>query len=155
NFVASLANPFPNGYTRPQGSALGLGANLGQAISTYNPNMKQPYFQRWQIGVQRQLPGRTVLEISYVGNKAVRLPITKNLDTTPAQYLSTLGVRDQQTINTLTAAAPNPFIRCSGTSLSGTTVPVSQLLLPYPSIRFRNVPEQPGLQLVSLHAGTR
>jgi hypothetical protein len=133
NFVASLANPFPNGYTRPQGASLGLGAYLGQAISTFNPNMKQPYFQRWQVGVQRQLPGKTVLEISYVGNKAVRLPIMKNLDTIPAQYLSTLGVRDQPTINTLTAAAPNPFYPLlPGTSLSGNTAPVSQLLLPYP-----------------------
>lgn len=36
-----------------------------------NPNLKEPYIQQWNIGIQRELPGATVLEIDYVGNHAV------------------------------------------------------------------------------------
>jgi hypothetical protein len=51
----------------------------------------------------------------------------------PRQYLSTLPVRDQATINTLTAAVPNPFYPLlPGTSLSASNVQLNQLLLPYP-----------------------
>src|SRR6202011_4790588 len=49
------------------------------------------------------------------------------------QYLSTSPLRDQATINLLSAQVPNPFYPLlPGTSLSGTTVARSQLLLPFP-----------------------
>jgi hypothetical protein len=44
-----------------------------------------------------------------VANRAIRLPATRSLNETPAQYLSTLPVRDQQTINYLSASFPSPF----------------------------------------------
>ena len=40
-------------------------------IAGINPNLKEPYIQQWSIGIQRELPGATVLEIDYVGNHAV------------------------------------------------------------------------------------
>lgn len=36
-----------------------------------NQNLKEPYIQQWNIGIQRELPGATVLEVDYVGNHAV------------------------------------------------------------------------------------
>jgi hypothetical protein len=63
----------------------------------------------------------------------VRQRISRNLDALPDQYLSTSPVRDQQTINFLSAQVPNPFYPLlPGTNLSGTTVSRSQLLLAYP-----------------------
>ena len=63
---------------------------------------RQPYAQRWSWGVQRALPGQLLLELAYVGNRNTRLGLNRNLNFTPAQYLSTLAVRDQKTIDFLT-----------------------------------------------------
>jgi hypothetical protein len=129
-YVASTANPFPGGLLAPLGPAGGLTTNLGQAISFYDPNRRRPYSQRWSLGIQRTLPGQFLLEADYVGNKAIRLPISQELNNTPAQYLSTSPVRDQSTINFLTAQFPNPFF---GTNpIYGTTTSRASLLRPYP-----------------------
>ena len=89
--------------------------------------------QRWQFALQRSLKAGSFLEVSYVGNRGVRQRIGRNLDALPNQYLSTSPVRDQATINLLNAQVPNPFYPLlPGTSLSGTTVARSQLLIPYP-----------------------
>jgi hypothetical protein len=133
HFTATLSNPFPNGLNPPLGAAGGANTNLGQSISFFNPNLRNPYMQRWQLAVQRELPGNSVVELSYVGNRGVRQQIAKNLDALPDQYLSTSPVRDQAAINYLSAQVPNPFYPLlPGTSLSGTTVARSQLLLPFP-----------------------
>ena len=46
---------------------------------------------------------------AYVGNKAIHLPVDRNINATPNKYLSTLPVRDPATINALSATVPNPF----------------------------------------------
>jgi len=75
--------------------------------------------QRWQIAVQREFPGRSVVEVSYVGNRGVRQRISRDLNALPNRYLSTLPVRDQNAINYLSAAVPNPFYpMLLGTNLS-------------------------------------
>jgi hypothetical protein len=89
-YVASLANPFPGGFTAPLGAAGGLGTFLGQNISFFNQNLTNPYMQRWQFAVQRELSWNSLLEVSYVGNRGTRLRATQDLDPIPRQYLSTL-----------------------------------------------------------------
>jgi len=133
HYLTNIANPFPNGLTAPLGAAGGLNTNLGQNITINNQNLKNPYSQRWQFSLQRSLPGNSVIEISYVGNRGVRQLVMKNLDALPDQYLSTSPVRDQNTINFLSGQVANPFYPLlPNSSLSGTTVARSQLLLPYP-----------------------
>src|SRR5205085_11872944 len=85
-------------------------------------------------GVQRQLPGQMVLEVVYIGNHGVHLPITTQLDYIPRQYLSTSPLRDQATINAVTATVPNPFrgLLPNSSSLNGSTVGLQQLLIPFP-----------------------
>jgi hypothetical protein len=133
--ASSLSNPFPGGILQPSGSAKGAGTFLGQAITFFNPNLSNPYSLRWNFGVQRQLPGQFVLEVAYIGNHAVHL-LTSNiqLDTIPRQYLSTSPVRDNATINLLSGSVPNPFkgLLPNSTSLNSSTVPLSQLLIPFP-----------------------
>ena len=73
------------------------------------PNPKSPRMQRWQVGIQRELPGQLVAEASYVGNRGSHIQTTRNLNATPLQYLSTSPVRDQATIDYLSATVPNPF----------------------------------------------
>jgi hypothetical protein len=133
HFIAALANPFPDGLRMPLGAAGGLSTNLGQSVSFFNQNARNPYVQRWQFALQRSLPGGSVLEVSYVGNRGVRHRLSRNLAALPLQYLSTSKVRDQQTINLLSAQVTNPFYPLlPATNLSGTTVSRSQLLLAYP-----------------------
>ena len=132
-YVAGLANPFPNGFLKPLGAAAGSATFLGQNISFFNPSLTNPYMQRWQFAIQQQLPGKSLLEVSYVGNRGTRLRATQDLNRIPQQYYSTSPVRDQAAINLLNSAVPNPFYPLlPGTNLAGTTVALSQLLRPYP-----------------------
>jgi len=132
-FDATLANPFPSGILSPTGSSLGPDTFVGKNIAFFNSDLESGYNQRWNLNVQRLLPQRILLEVGYVGSRVVRLPISQNLNALPDQYLSTLPVRDQDTINRLTTQVDNPFYPLlPGTNLASQTVAVQQLLLPYP-----------------------
>ena len=133
SFAASAADPFPNGWSQPSGASLGLMTYAGQGISFFNPNLRTPYVQRWQFGVQREIKRQTVVELAYVGNRGTRLRTTRAPNAVPRQYYSTLPERDQTWINYITAAVANPFYPLlPGTSLASSTVGRSQLLRPYP-----------------------
>ena len=135
-FIATLSNPFPNGIQEPAGSALGIATFLGQGITYFNPNPKSSRTQRWQIGVQRELPARMTIEASYVGNYGSKLQTSRNLNATPNQYLSTLPVRDTARIDYLGANVPNPFFGLMPSTaiaaLQGQNIARERLLRPYP-----------------------
>ena len=132
-YVANLTNPFPGGFLSPLGAAGGLSTSLGQNVSFFDENTTSSYMQRWQLALQRQLPGNNLIEVSYVGNRGTRMQVGQDLNPTPARYLSTSAVRDQQAINFLSAQVANPFYPLlPKTNLASTTVSRSQLLRPYP-----------------------
>jgi hypothetical protein len=131
--AASLANPFPNGIQRPTGSSLGLATSLGQSIKFYDPNPGYAYSTRWQFSVQRELFPNVLVEVGYMGNKAVKMPVDHNFNGTPLQYLSTSPFRDQATIDRLSSNVPNPFAGLlPGTGLNGSVIARSQLLPAFP-----------------------
>ena len=133
NFIADLTNPFPGGFDYPVGASGGLSTNLGQGFSFFNERIRNPYMQRWQAAVQRELPARSLLEVSYVGNRGTRQRVSRPMNAVPINYLSTSPVRDQQTIDYLNYQVPNPFFpMLPKTGLAGSTVSRSQLLRPYP-----------------------
>ena len=99
HYVATLTNPFPNGFIPVSGASSGLSTALGNTVSFFNPSLKSPYMERWQAAVQRVLPGSSVLEVSYVGDHAVHQLVTKNFDALPDQYLSTTGSNHHQPAN--------------------------------------------------------
>jgi hypothetical protein len=131
-FIASLDNPFPNGLDRPLGASGGMETNLGQNITFFAQNRKLPYAQKWSFTLQQQLPQSFIVESSYVGNRGTRLPVTRHINNTPAQYLSTSLVRDQPTINYLTANVRNPFFGIPQVASQGTNAARSRMLTPYP-----------------------
>lgn len=132
-YIANLTNPYPSGFSPALGAAGGASTFLGQNISFFNPFLTNPYMQRWQFAVQQQLPGKSLLELSYVGNRGTRMRATQDLNPVPRQYFSTLPVRDQATINLLNSQVANPFYPLlPRTNLASTTVALSQLLRPYP-----------------------
>ncbi len=141
-YVATLANPFPNGLIPALGAVGGINTAFGQSISFYNPNMKPPYSQRWSFGFQRELPGRFLLDASYIGDKVTHLSVTQSINNTPAQYLSTLPTRDQTTINYLSANFASPLNGLN--PIFGTTLSRGSALEPFPEFGSLTVPEPIG-----------
>ena len=140
SFIATLANPFPNGVQDPPKASQGTMTFVGQGISFFNQKPITPYLQRWQLGIQRQLPGGVLIDALYAGSRGVKLITSRNLNALPNQYLSTSPFRDTARINYLSANLPNPFYPLlPGTSLSGTLVSRQQLLLAYPQFTGINV----------------
>ena len=83
---------------------------------------------------QRQLPKRIFLDLSYVASRGTRLGSTRQYNAVPDAYLSQSPVRDQATINYLTAQVANPFYPLlPSTNLSGTTVARQQFSVPIPN----------------------
>jgi hypothetical protein len=66
----ALSNPFPNGIQTPSGSSLGPLTFLGRGPSTSNPNFVVPNVHQYSIGVQRELPWRMSLDITYAGSRS-------------------------------------------------------------------------------------
>ena len=133
---ATLRNLFPEGLQTPVGAAAGLATYLGRNITYYAPQALNPYMQRWTFSIERELPSRILMEIAYVGNRGTKLPVTREWDFVPAQYLSKSPVRDQPTIDYLTATVANPFYGIPGFegTARGSNLKIarSQLVTPFP-----------------------
>ncbi len=72
----TLSSPFPGGFVQPGGSSAGLATFNGQTINFLNPEMKNPYSLRWNLGIQHTFGNDTVVEVAYIGNHSVHTPIT-------------------------------------------------------------------------------
>ena len=132
-FRATLANPLPDGVQ--SASPVGPSTYLGRAITANGTLRPNPYSQRWSFSIQRELPSRSLFEVTYVGNRSTRLNIDRELNFTPAQFLSTSPERDQNTINYLSAQVSNPFRgfpEFAGSGITGNTLSRANLLRPYP-----------------------
>src|SRR6185295_10837062 len=108
HFLTTLDNPFPDGVAEPVGAAAGLQTYLGQGFTYFNQNPKIPVTMRWEASVQREVRS-FLFEANYIGNKTNHIEITRNINTLPGQYLSTLPTRDDVNNNLLTASIPNPM----------------------------------------------
>ena len=135
-FVTTLADPIRDPLLQPVGKSLGLMTDIdgsGRAFERFIT--KNPYSQRWSLGVQRELPLNAIIRATYIGSRSVRLMINRNYNAVPNQYLSTLPVRDQAKIDWMTANVPNPFRGVAGVTSglsTGTTMSRSQLLRAFP-----------------------
>jgi hypothetical protein len=148
NYAATTANPFPNGLLPAAGASGGLTTYLGQGFSVYPTSRKQPYAQRWTFGIQRLLPGQILLDASYVGNKAIHLPVDRNINAIDPKYLSRLGTRDQSAIDFLGQLLPNPFYGIN--SIYPKTITRADLLRPYPE--FGDISESDSIGYSWYHA---
>jgi hypothetical protein len=144
-FIAGLGNPFPDGLIMP--SSVGPTTFLGRGVS-FQPDFRPtPYVQRWSISVQREFPGRTLLDLSYVGSRGTRFAANRQYNAVPRQYVSTSPERDQPVIDFLGAAVRNPFQgipEFAGSGLVGVNTSRSQLLRPYPHFTSITGPEPVG-----------
>jgi len=51
-------------------------------FSTFDPNLRTPYIQNWNIAIQRRLPWNSTLEVRYVGTKGTKLIRGTNVNET-------------------------------------------------------------------------
>ena len=65
--ATTISNPFPNGITKPVGTANGTLTQTGSSLSFLNSDRVVPYSQQWQFSVQQGLPKSADLQIAYVG----------------------------------------------------------------------------------------
>jgi hypothetical protein len=130
--AVSLSNPYPTGFLQPSGSSLGLLTYAGQTLQFLNPAMKDGYSLRWDFDIQHTLAHDVGLEIAYIGNHGVHLPVNvTQLNGIPRQFLSALPWRDTVVNTALSATATNPFSGLQ-TSLNTASTSVAQLLAHYP-----------------------
>jgi Carboxypeptidase regulatory-like domain/TonB dependent receptor len=138
-FLSTLSNPYPSGVLQPAGNSLGPNTFLGQSLNRFVPSdFQSGQLSRYLVNLQRELPAQWLLEVGYVGSHGFDIGTDEELNSIPAQYLSTSRVRDQATIDFLSAVVTNPFIGLLPTGFTGATVARSQLLRPFP--QFINVP---------------
>ena len=122
--TGSLSNPYPAGIDQPVGSAQGLSTLVGRGFTYSDPGRVIPLVHQFSVGAQRELPGRMVLEASYVGSRTRKLPVAKGINEISTEQLA-LG-------NALLQPVANPFQGLlPGTAFNGPTVPLQQLLRPF------------------------
>jgi hypothetical protein len=112
------------------GTALGGLVDVGfGATEGYQHFRATPYVEQWSLGAQYQTGNNNLIDLEYIGNHALKLPIPGlNVDmATPASLT--------QNQANLYSQVKNPFygvIQSSGCNLNQPTVQLAQLLTPYP-----------------------
>ncbi len=83
-----LAN-FSNQFPTIAGTVLATSAQTLIA-----PNLVNPYYQRWSVGMQREMPFNIVMDVSYVGSKGTKLFINEDANplVRPEQRITPAGV---------------------------------------------------------------
>ncbi len=66
----ALNNPWPTGIQSPPGSALGPLTFLGRNPSFSNPDFIVPNVHQFSVGIQRELPFRISLDVTYAGSRS-------------------------------------------------------------------------------------
>ncbi|MGA7294927.1 MAG: hypothetical protein WBW85_20515, partial [Terriglobales bacterium] len=89
---ATLENPFPGGFTGPQGTIYGPYANWGYVNNNDlgTTSARDANIYQWNIGFQRELPSQIVLGVDYSANRSTHLPWsgTNNRDFIPSSLLA-------------------------------------------------------------------
>ncbi|MGE5360693.1 MAG: carboxypeptidase regulatory-like domain-containing protein [Bacteroidales bacterium] len=132
---ATLSNPIPSGQLiQPVGSANGLKTALGTNLGTlYQPDRKTPYYIRTELNVQHELGQRWVVAFTYIYSHGSDLPVARQTNNIPTQYLSTSRYRDTAQEAYLSQNVSNPFAGLvPGSTMNGSMVQRQQLLRPYP-----------------------
>src|SRR5262245_20051447 len=97
--------PYPNGVVLPVGNSLGLLSGIGNGQSFDQRDRKIPSVQQYSFGIQRELPGRFAIDVSYIGSRTRDLRVGTQINhLTPEQI-----ERGRQDPNFLEQLVPNPF----------------------------------------------
>jgi hypothetical protein len=102
-------------------------AGLGQGVFAVDGTLGSGYVQQWNVSVQRELTTNTTVEAAYVGSNIAHVGI-------PDSNLNQLSASQLAQGASLLTRVPNPYfgIIPRSSSLGDPTIPLGQLLKPYP-----------------------
>ncbi|HVI10369.1 MAG TPA: carboxypeptidase regulatory-like domain-containing protein [Candidatus Binatia bacterium] len=90
--LSTLANPFPSGFSGPQGKQYGALADWGYANNNDlgTTAARDADIYQWNLGFQRELPSQIVLGVDYVAGRSTHLPWsgTNNRNFIPSTLLA-------------------------------------------------------------------
>ena len=66
-----------------------VAARPGESYTIIDKHFRQPYVESWNFAIQRALPGNFSLDLAYVGNHGVLIPMAYNLNAALAPSLCT------------------------------------------------------------------
>lgn len=155
-FISSFENPFPNGVVEPVGANFGLasfiGTTLGGTLNLTGGDIitqidrrvapltigarKNPKIHRMQFSFQRELPGRFLVDLAYIGSRGRDLTTFVDLNPIPQQFLATDPTNNASIASFLETNVANPFRNIEaarGTAFfTSSTIQRQQLLRPFP-----------------------
>jgi hypothetical protein len=128
----SIVNPFPGGLSQPTGSSTGILTGAGGTVEFIDQFRKSGYVHQYSVDVQREITGRMVAGLSYIGATSRNLAVGGNDDATV--NINQLDPKYQSLGPALLDLVPNPFF---GNPVFGSfgdqpTITRGQLLRPYP-----------------------
>jgi hypothetical protein len=131
-----ISDPFPDGILLPTGSSAGSLTFAGRAFNAVNTKFRVPHVDTFSFGLQRALPKRSVLDISYSGTRGVDLQDSRTRNDIPASMRDGCNWAAGGNPAFCDKTFSNPFAGIaafSGTgSFSGTTLSRATLSVPYP-----------------------
>ena len=107
-------------------------AGIGQGVFSVDRDLGSGYVRQWNASLERELTSNIAVEVAYVGSKITRVGL-------PDVNLNQLTAEQLAQGPSLLQRVPNPFFGVipRSSSLGDPTIPVAQLLKPYP--RFTTV----------------
>jgi hypothetical protein len=124
-------NPFPAGIQQPSGAAAGLLTNVGRGVSWDPARFKIPRTYQYAFGIQQQLPGSIVAEVSYAGNYQIYINASTSYNEISMAHL----LRSQADAQYRSQQVPNPFygiLPANGGQGQNPTIDRGGLLRPNP-----------------------
>jgi hypothetical protein len=127
------------------GKGFGRYTGLGGATTWYQQDFRPGVNDRFNVSLQRQLPGRIVADVTFFMNVGRDHPFTRDLNQVDPRIGYQVG-------NAVTATVPNPFFnllpadKMPGTIRTQRTVAVSTLLRPHPQYAALNETLQGGIR---------
>jgi hypothetical protein len=110
-----LSNPWPNGIQTPPGSALGAATFLGRGPNFSNPDFVVPNVHQFSVGIQRELPWRVSLDMTYAGSRSYDLEAGFNAFNEPsAEFQRQCDVTQGGSRTFCDQLLPNPFFGVAG-----------------------------------------
>jgi hypothetical protein len=103
-------------------------AGLGQGVFAVDSTLGSGYVQQWNASLQHELTANTTVEIAYVGSNIAHVGI-------PDTNLNQLSAGQLALGSALLQRVPNPYfgIVPRSSSLGDPTIPLAQLLKPFPA----------------------
>lgn len=104
-----LRNPYPQGLLQPPGTSLGLRTLLGENVSFFDPDFVLPHVNHFSAGFQYEMPWRTQLDVSYVGNRSYKLQSTAAYNLPDLDFRRQCNLLEGGSPVFCDQLSPNPF----------------------------------------------